>query len=90
MQATPIQLVLENNVMDISPCRSSQAGRAKHLNQGMRDNGEAAADAQALCVRMASDQDVALRIAGDGVPRSLPLVPAAPLPVGSGTGHGGS
>jgi hypothetical protein len=33
---------------------------------------------------MASDRDVALSIAGDGFPWSLPLAPAAPLSVGRG------
>ncbi len=44
----------------------------------------AAADAQTVCVRIASDRDIALSIAGDGLPWSLPLAPAEPLSVGRG------
>jgi len=47
-------------------------------------HSRAVADAQALCVRMASDRDIVLCIAGDGVPWNLPLTPAAPLSVGRG------
>jgi len=47
-------------------------------------HSEATADAQTLCVRMASDRDLALRFAGDGTPWSLPLAPAERLSVGRG------
>jgi hypothetical protein len=47
-------------------------------------HSEAAVDAQAVCVRIANDRDIALAIAGDGTPWSLPLAPAEPLSVGRG------
>lgn len=47
-------------------------------------HSEAAVDRQALALRVAAAGDVALVVAGDGTPWTLPLTPAAPLATGRG------